>query len=174
MPDYRRAKTTGGTYFFTLVTNKRKPIFKYPECRDVLRSIIVDVQIEYPFDIDAWVLMPDHIHAIWTMPPDSDDYSKRWGLIKARFTKYFRQTNSALSSSVDSLWQKRFWEHEIRDQNDLNNHLDYLHYNPVKHGYVTRVRDWPFSSFHKYARRGYYAFDWGDDVYLDIDAQFGE
>ncbi len=174
MPNYRRARTAGGTYFFTLVTHNRKPIFKHPDYRDALRHIVAEVRYEHPFAIDAWVLLPDHMHAIWTIHADSDDYSKRWGLIKARFTKYIRQTDNSLVSRTISIWQKRFWEHEIRDEKDLNNHIDYLHYNPLKHGYASRVRDWPYSSFHKYVERGYYAIDWGDDVNVDDGAQFGE
>ena len=150
MSNYRRSKSGGGTYFFTVVTYQRRPIFKSTEYIKHLKDSILDVRCKHPFKIDAWVLLPDHMHCIWSLPERDADYSRRWGLIKTGFSKRTRnllsvekRSTSRINHREASIWQRRFWEHEIRNEQDLNNHIDYIHYNPVKHGYVNRVRDWP-------------------------------
>jgi len=182
MSFYRRAQTTGGTYFFTVVTYHRRPLLIQPESRRILHETINQVRKAYPFDIDAWVLLPEHLHCVWTLPPSDADFSTRWGLIKAGFTKQARElfhkeewiNLSKEKHREGTIWQRRFWEHEIRDDKDFHNHINYVHYNPVKHGLVRRVRDWPYSTFHRYVRTDVYPVDWGDNVTFENDEMFGE
>nr|WP_312741272.1 transposase [Candidatus Nitrospira neomarina] len=156
MPQYRRARIPGGTYFFTVVTYHRQSLLENPLCQDILWTVIQEVKTELPFTQDAWVYLPDHLHCLWTLPEGDSDYSKRWGLIKARFSKQAKglmKENRGLGVSPGkkreaAIWQQRFWEHTIRDEHDLRRHLDYIHYNPLKHRLVERVEDWPHSSFH--------------------------
>jgi putative transposase len=169
MPEYRRFLLAGGTFFFTLVTYDRKPIFINPLVRDLLREIWKKVVQKHPFQTEAICLLPDHIHCIWTLPQDNAKFSLRWSEIKRQFTyRYLNEIKPILEKSASrvkrgeaSLWQRRFWEHTIRDEVDLNNHINYIHYNPVKHGLVSNVKDWEFSSFHKYVKLGMYTEDWG-------------
>jgi putative transposase len=169
MSKYIRAYSPGACYFFSVVTYQRRRILTDAPNREFLRLAIKQVQSEYPFAIDAWVLMPDHMHCMWTLPEGDADFSKRWGLIKAGFSKQvnaFSDRSEIRSASREkhresTLWQRRFWEHRIRDQEDFNRHIDYIHWNPVKHGLVERVVDWPYSSFHRYLKAGVYALDWG-------------
>lgn len=169
MPRYRRANVPGGTYFFTLVSEQRQPILTHPQARLALREAILLVRETLPFQIDGWVLLPDHLHAIWTLPEGDSDFSNRWRLIKRHVTRSCAGTLSRpelltprrAAKQCGTLWQQRFWEHLIRDQQDFRQHLDYLHGNPLKHGLVDRVADWPWSSFHRWARRGAYPADWG-------------
>jgi putative transposase len=166
MPNYRRSHAPGAIYFFTLATLGRKPILTEEPVRVALRHAIQQVRSLWPFDIDGWVLLPDHTHCLWRLPEDDAEYGKRWGLIKRHVTRelgcrgdlvsLFRRTRHE-----GSLWQRRFWEHQIRDEADYSRHLDYLHWNPVKHGYVQRVVDWPYSSFHRYVREGVLPVYWG-------------
>ena len=188
MPKYRRAKLPGGTYFFTLVTYQRRNILLQEEIRAALRYAIRTTQARLPFSIDAWVLLPDHLHAIWVLPRNDGDYSNRWSMIKrlvtqrvvgccdavgAHGTPYC--TASRVRRQEGGLWQRRFWEHLIRDEIDLNRCRDYLHWNPVKHGHVSRVADWPYSTFHRYVRDGRYQKDWGGGSVNDLDGEiFGE
>jgi len=176
MSDYRRARD-GRLYFFTLSTEQRRPLLTQPELRTALRTAIEQVRQRYPFSIHAWVLLPEHLHCIWGLPGEDNDYGRRWSLIK-------RQTSQGLDwpASVslsrhlrreNALWQRRFWEHQIRDQDDYQRHLDYLHWNPVKHGLVRQVGDWPWSSFHRLVREGIYPADWGGRQGDDGDG-FGE
>lgn len=182
MPSYLRPRTAGGTFFFTVVTFERKRILTLESSRQILGQAIKEVQRQYPFYIEAWVLLPDHLHAIWTLPHGDTDYSIRWGLIKARFSKegkaVFHGQRSANPSRIKrretTIWQRRFWEHVIRDDQDFQRHLDYIHYNPVKHGLVARVGDWPYSTFHRYVREGFYPENWGEGVSFDQDDCFGE
>ncbi|MBE0494168.1 MAG: transposase, partial [Thiomicrospira sp.] len=150
---YRRVKHLGGTFFFTLVTAQRRSVFNNPISINLLRQAIRQVKSKHPFQIDAFVLLPDHLHAIWTLPENDTDYSMRWRLIKTWYVKNGIEKN---------VWQPRFWEHTIRDEQDFNRHLDYIHYNPLKHGYVNRVKDWPYSSFHKHVAQGFYDLEWGN------------
>jgi putative transposase len=181
MPNYRRSKINGGTWFFTLVTYKRRRILVEQQARRLLRTVIEEVRDLHPFTIDGWVLLPDHLHCVWTLPNGDHDYSKRWGLIKARFTKgakglFHRDewlTDSKRKHREGTLWQRRFWEHEIRDEDDFSRHLDYLYYNPVKHGLVRTVAEWPYSTFHRDVKKGFYPQDWGGDG-VTSEGNFGE
>ncbi len=150
---YRRFYQTGGTYFFTVVTDKRQKILTDETVRSALRQAVMTVRERYPFEIEAWVLMPDHLHTIWHLPENDAAYSERWRQIK-RYSQY-------LIGRECQLWQKRFWEHTIRDETDFIHHFNYLHFNPVKHGYVEQVSDWPFSTFHRYVKQGIYPKHWG-------------
>ena len=169
---YRRARVAGGTYFFTVVTDRRRRFLTDDGPRAWLRGAIVATRADHPFAIDAWVLLPDHLHCLWTLPAGDADYSTRWALIKRRFT---RSAGSALhrddwlSASKrkhreGTVWQRRFYEHVIRDDRDFNAHMDYIHYNPVKHGLAARVADWPYSTFHRLVGKGVYPTDWGATV----------
>jgi putative transposase len=176
MPDYRRSWIPGGTFFFTVVTFRRLPILTTPDGRGLLRSAWQDVRGRFPFTTVAVCLLPDHLHCIWTLPEGEVNFSVRWKEIKRQFTKGYlecvgpgeQRNESRLKRGEASIWQRRFWEHTIRDEADFNRHLDYIHYNPVKHGLVKRVCDWPWSSFHRYVRMGWYAKDWGGAVERDL------
>lgn len=181
MPSYIRARVAGGTYFFTAVTFRRRSILISPESRAALRHAIDAARKRYPFRIDAWVLLPDHLHCIWTLPEGDTDYSVRWGIIKAGYSSAMRpllhrcelETPSREKRRELSIWQRRFWEHLIRDHDDLRRHMDYTHFNPVKHGLVERVVDWPYSSFHRLVVSGVYPADWGTTEPFD-PPDFGE
>jgi len=180
MPEYRRAKIPGGTYFFTVKTFERKPILTQEPYRTALRQTIFEVRATLPFESIAWILLPDHLHTVWQLPEGDANFSLRWSLIKQRVTRHCADetgsasiTRSRQKRREGTIWQRRFWEHVIRDDTDLEHHIDYIHYNPVKHGYVARVIDWPYSTFHRYVRRGVYPADWasGDE---HEQAEFGE
>lgn len=176
MPDYRRSWVAGGTYFFTVVTYHRQPILTSDNSRKLLRRAWLDVKHRFPFTIDAVCLLPDHIHCIWILPEDDANYSMRWKEIKRLFTKgYLEQIGpggdrnpSRLSRGEAAIWQRRFWEHTIRDEEDLNRHRDYIHYNPVKHRLTPSVSSWTWSSFHRYVKMGYYPSGWGEEVGEDV------
>jgi len=169
MSDYRRVHTPGGTVFLTLVTYQRLPIFADAQAIADLRKAIAVMRSEMPFELTAAIVLPDHLHFLWTLPPDDCNYSKRVGRLKVLFTHALRG-KKALPKNVSlsrqkhresDVWQRRFWEHTIRDEVDLIKHLDYLHYNPVKHGLVTCPHQWQYSSFHRYVEQGMYGRDWG-------------
>lgn len=170
MPEYRRSHVKGGTFFFTLVTYLRKSILIEPQSIAILHTVWEDVQTKHPFHTDAIYLLPDHIHCIWTLPEDDADYSLRWKEIKRIFThRYVYQTGPKITPTdsrqkrlESTIWQRRFWEHTIRDEKDLENHLNYIHYNPVKHGLVTKPVDWEWSSFRYFVKGGAYDKDWGN------------
>jgi putative transposase len=162
---YRRAKSLGGTFAITFTLNERGSNLLVEYC-DVFKSCYSKIQARQPFETVAFVLLPDHAHMVWTLPENDGDYSLRVRLIKHLFTR------SLLKKGVDfkkrskgerSCWQRRFWEHQVRNEYDLQRQVDYIHYNPVKHGYVKNVKDWPHSSFHRYVREGKLPLDWGDD-----------
>ena len=163
---YRRTRIKGGTYFFTLVTFKREKILTRPENLLVLRHAFIDVRRQHPFEIDAIVLLPDHLHCVWTLPDDDHDFSTRWRLIKSHFTRNCddkfkpKPFGSRAEKKEQALWQRRFWEHLIRDEEDYLRHVEYVHYNPVKHGLVSTPGDWQYSSFHRYVEMGKYRHDW--------------
>jgi putative transposase len=163
---YRRDRTPGGCFFFTAVTHQRRRVFAQTGAVDLLRQVVRQVRGAYPFQIEAWVSLPDHMHAIWTMPEGDADYSVRWSLIKSGFSRGFHfsgepcQTSSRLSKGERSIWQRRFWEHRLRDEEDFARHFDYIHFNPVKHGLVSEVWEWPHSTFHHHARIGTYPAAW--------------
>jgi putative transposase len=133
---------------------------------DTLRAVIKGVRAKHPFEIDAWVVLPDHLHALWTLPAGDADYPTRWALIKAGFSRGLLRhepiAGSRRKKGERGIWQRRYWEHMIRDDRDLEAHTNYIHYNPVKHGYVRRVVDWPFSTFHRGVARGTYPPDWAE------------
>jgi putative transposase len=183
MPFYRRAHVPGGSYFFTVVTDARAPILCEMEAPQILRTALRDCIARWPFTIDAFVLLPDHLHAIWTLPPGDTSYARRWAWIKKEFTKAWL-TAGRVPQSVSAakrrerrigVWQRRYWEHALRDEVDFERHFDYIHFNPVKHGLAERPGDWPFTSFHRAVRRGDYPADWGSGLAVplkfdDIDA----
>jgi putative transposase len=167
---YRRAKVAGATYFFTVVTHHRQPIFKDANAVALFDAGLMRIQMRHPFKVDAFVILPDHIHTIWTLPDGDADYSKRWRLIKEAFTKEFvpqsepiARSRSRVAKNEQSIWQRRFWEHVIRDEADYAAHADYIHYNPVRHGLTAAARDWPYSSFSQWVARGAYEPYWGSD-----------
>lgn len=176
MTDWRRAYISGGTFFFTQVTADRAPILTTPLGRSLLREVTIECRRQWPFDIEAVVLMPDHLHTLWRLPDGDTEYSKRLGWLKKEFTKrWLAGGGSERPVSVSrerhrrhGVWQRRFWEHAIRDEQDLERHLDYIHYNPVKHGLVQRAIDWPWSSFHRFVREGQYPAGWGYGA-MDFD-----
>ena len=175
MPDYRRSRVPGGTYFFTvnLLERRRRLLVEHVAA---LRAAVRTVRDRQPFHIDAWVVLPDHLHCLWTLPPGDADYSGRWKAIKTAFAKAVPREE--LLSDVRRLkgergiWQRRFWEHTIRDDRDYAAHMDYICFNPVKHGLVGWVVDWPYSSFHRLVRAGVYPADWGGVA--GSDGAFGE
>ena len=168
MPDYRRVFQPGGTFFFTLVTEGRAPILCTDLARSILHKVIVECNASRPFHPDAMILLPDHMHALLTLPPGDTDYSTRWAYIKARFTHHWlaaggaeqRRTGSRVWNRRRGVWQRRFWEHLIRDREDRNGHLDYIHYNAVKHGLAACPHAWPYSTFDKYVRSDAYEAQW--------------
>ena len=137
---------------------------------DELRTAIRTTRKTKPFHIDAWVVLPDHMHCIWTLPKNDSDYSGRWREIKKSFTKSFPndeyRSRSRIKNKERGIWQRRFWEHTIRDELDYQRHMDYLHYNPVKHRLVDEVHQWKYSSFHSLVEKGVYPLNWGSDVIL--------
>ncbi len=164
MTIYRRAKIEGGTYFFTVNCAERHNNQILTNHIHLLRQVIRSVKDRRPFVIEAMVVLPEHLHCIWTLPPGDADYQTRWSLIKAGFSRSIpegeRRSASRLKRGERGLWQRRYWEHLIRDDRDFERHVDYIHWNPVKHGLVRRVTDWPWSSFHAFVRRGVYPDDW--------------
>lgn len=161
MPNYRRARSAGATWFFTVVTARRRRFLADEHAISILRESVAATLQRMPFHMDAWVILPDHMHAIWTLPAGDRDFSTRCGLIKAGFSRNSNLPHLSAPRRDGGLWQPRFWEHRIRDVRDYRAHMDYAHYNPVKHGLVARVKDWPYSSFHHAVREGIYAADWG-------------
>ncbi len=181
MSNYRRARE-GNTFFFTVVTHGRQPLLCLEESRAALKEVIKETQARMRFGINAWVLLPDHIHCIWTLPAGDSDYSKRWGLIKAGYTKRIgkalagkaqAENASRLKHREQLVWQRRFWEHLIRDEKDFAAHCDYIHYNPVKHGLVNAARDWEYSSFGSYVEQGIYSDGWGSSDKIEFTADTG-
>jgi putative transposase len=175
---YRRAKVAGGTYFFTVNLAERKRTLLV-EHVDLLRTAVQKVKSAHRFYIDAMVILPDHVHAVWTLPVGDCDYATRWMLIKAGFSRQIardeRRNKSRLAKGERGIWQRRYWEHLIRDEMDYARHMDYVHYNPVKHGYVERVVDWPYSTFHRCVKSGVYTEDWAGSLEInDENDKFGE
>lgn len=159
MSHYQRAYLPGGIYFFTVVTLNRAPVFALEENVAALKTALRKVKSTRHFDIDAMVVLPDHLHCIWRLPDGDADYSSRWREIKKATSRQISTTTNQRGERM--VWQRRFWEHVIRDERDWRNHLDYIHYNPVKHGLVSRPDEWPWSSFGNAVRKGWYDADWG-------------
>ena len=177
MPRFLRAFVPGGTFFFTLVTYRRHPLFVTPLARLCLRRSIREVQARRPFALEGFVLLPDHLHCVMTLPPGDMDFSTRWRKIKEGFTRSFLAidpvgrvidptfrepavTVGQHRKGLRGLWQQRFWEHTIRDETDFGRHMNYIHFNPVKHGHATCPHGWPWSTFKKWVRIGVYKPDW--------------
>ncbi len=158
MSDYRRAYVPGGCYFFTVVTHGRRPVFSAPEPVQLLRAALRSEMTRRPFQIDGFVVLPDHLHALWRLPAGDADFSSRWREIK-KFV-----TNGLGGSAAGTVWQRRFWEHLVRDEQDWRQHMDYIHFNPVKHGLAQRPRDWAYSSFASSVAKGWYDENWGTEV----------
>lgn len=160
MRTYTRAWIPGGTYFFTVNLAQRRDNTLLVDRIHLLRQAFRLVIASHPFVIDAMVVLPEHLHCIWRLPDGDDRFDIRWRLIKTVFSRAMmpdeRISTSRERRNERGIWQRRYWEHVIRDDEDWRRHLDYIHYNPVKHGYVQRVRDWPHSSFHRFVRQGVY------------------
>ena len=176
MTTYRRNFISGGCFFFTVNLADRR-LYLLTEHIDELRNAFRKVRRQHPFTIDAMVVLPDHLHAVWTLPEGDANFATRWRLIKSAFSRNLvtseRISKSRAAKGERGIWQRRYWEHTIRDQNDFTRHIDYIHINPVKHGLVPRVRDWPYSSFHRMVKIGIYPEDWAGDVSND-GGDFGE
>jgi putative transposase len=175
MPNYRRAFVAGGCWFFThnLFDRRQTLLIDHVEA---LRAAFAATREKYPFEISAIVILPDHLHAVWTLPPDDADFATRWRLIKARFAKALAnlEPRSAVRQARNErgIWQRRYWEHLIRNDVDYARHVEYCYINPVKHGLVRRVHDWPHLSFHRDVRRSLFPLDWAGVI--ESTGTFGE
>ena len=158
MPDYRRAWHPGGTYFFTVNALRRRDNDLLIRHIQVLREVVRQVRHDHPFTIHGWVVLPDHLHCVIELPPGDMDFAVRWRLIKAGFSKRLpkdeRRSATRRARGERGIWQRRYWEHLVRDDRDYAAHMDYVHFNPVKHGHVNRVSDWPYSTFHRLVEAG--------------------
>lgn len=170
MPEYRRSLIPGGTFFFTVNLADRRSALLVREV-EALRTAIRGVRIKSPFHIDAWVILPEHMHCIWTLPENDSNYSARWQAIKISFSKTVAHTRP---HDKRSIWQHRFWEHTIRDERDYHTHMDYVHFNPVKHRLVNHPADWPFSTFTTNVKRGFYDAAWASPEADIIGMTVGE
>jgi len=163
MSNYRRLRIKGGTYFFTVNLQDRNSDLLVREIH-TLRRAVRKVRAEYPFQIDAWVVLPDHMHCVWTLPPGDDAFPRRWQEIKIAFSASMapapRRPAGRIGRREHGLWQRRYWEHVVRDARDYAAHIDYTHFNPVKHGLAEAPGDWPYSSFRRAVARGEYPQDW--------------
>ncbi|MEC8428754.1 MAG: transposase [Pseudomonadota bacterium] len=166
---YRRNYVEGGTYFFTVNLQNRQSTLLIDHI-DLVKHSVSAVKARFPFHIEAAVIMPDHLHMIWTLPEEDADFSTRWRLIKRRFS----DGCSKRIQLKGSIWQRRFWEHQIRDSSDLENHINYIHYNPVKHGYVATPSNWRHSSIHKYIGANIIPSNWGCSAQTEQSLTYGE
>ena len=176
MSHYRRDHTPGATWFFTTNLADRQSDLLVRHI-DQLREAWRHVPATHPFETLAVCILPDHIHTLWRLPEGDSNYALRWRLIKSRFTRGLpaasARTKSQLDRGESGLWQRRYWEHAIRNERDLQAHVDYIHFNPVKHGHVEQVKDWPHSSFHRFVTAGHLPIDWGGGQ-SDVVGRFGE
>ena len=160
---YRRAWQPGGAYFFTVNLSERSRTLLVDRIED-LRGAVCKVKQAHPFNMLAWVVLPDHLHAIWALPESDADFAMRWALIKAGFSRSIPQgeriSAARMRKGERGIWQRRYWEHMIADEDDLQRHVDYIHINPVKHGHAARASEWPYSSIHRYIERGWLPRDW--------------
>jgi putative transposase len=176
MVRFRRNYVPSGTYFFT-VTLRDRTSRVLTDHEDLLGAALREVRRERPFAIDAIVILPEHLHAVMTMPEGDADYSTRWKAIKGTFSGSLVRSGVALAKDSRGeycLWRMRFWEHTIRDEDDLRIHVDYIHFNPVKHGWASRAVDWPYSSFHRFVRLGWLDADWGIAPEVFDGTEWGE
>ncbi len=175
MTEYRRAWSPGATWFFTVVLANRQSRLLINGIEE-LRTAFRYVQYSHPFKTIAMVVLPEHLHVIWTLPPDDTDYAMRWRLLKTEFSRRIPKGEPRRPSQINKgergIWQRRYWEHLVRNEDDLQRHVDYIHFNPVKHGHVQRVQDWPYSTFHRYVEKGWLPLDWG--VAMEYASGFGE
>jgi putative transposase len=175
MPNYRRAFVPGGCFFFTVNLLERKQTLLVDHIVR-LREAIATTRRSHPFTIDAFVVLPDHLHAVWTLPANDCDFSTRWRLIKSRFARALPNrewlSDVRIVRGERGIWQRRFWEHLIRDETDFTRHVEYCYINPVKHGLVKRVRDSPHSAFHRDVEAGIVPLDWAGEI--DRAGDFGE
>jgi putative transposase len=176
MSRYRRVKIQGGAFFFTLALADRTSGLLVREIERLRRAYAV-AQERFAFETVAICILPDHIHALWQLPDGDADYASRWALFKSAFSRGLPPAEARSASKIakreKGIWQRRYWEHAIRGDADFERHIDYIHYNPVKHGLVTHVADWPHSSFHRYAAQGILPVDWGGDA-KELSGSFGE
>jgi putative transposase len=176
MADYRRNFIPGGRFFFTVNLADRRSHLLTDQI-DQLRNAFRYVRVRHAFTIDAIVVLPDHLHAIWTLPQSDADFATRWRLIKTMFSRSLdfgeHRSASRRAKGERGIWQRRFWEHTIRDENDFERHCHYIHYNPVKHGHVVAARQWPYSSFQRFVKLGVYPLDWAERQQIEGD-KFGE
>jgi putative transposase len=171
MPDYRRAWYPGGTYFFTVNLLQRHGNDLLVRHIDNLRESVRTVRQRHPFHIHGWVVLPEHLHCVMELPLGDADFATRWRLIKMGFSKALPRTERVsrvrAARGERGIWQRRYWEHLIRDEADFRAHMDYVHINPVKHGWVDRVVDWPYSTFHRLVESGVYPADWAGGTLLE-------
>jgi putative transposase len=170
---YRRERMAGGHYFFTVVTHKRQPVLTLPDTIERLRESVRREKQRHAFEIDAMVVLPDHLHCLWRLPEGDTDYSGRWSRIKRYFSTGCHDVTALMTPSRESkrekaVWQRRFWEHRIRDDEDWRRYMDYIHYNPVKHGCAVSPREWPYSSFLRCVKDGMYDPNWGVNGAVEI------
>jgi putative transposase len=176
MVQYRRNRIAGATYFFTVAIADRGARLLVDHV-DLLRQAVEHTRLARPFYVDAMVVLPDHLHAVWTLPEGDADYAGRWSGIKAGFTHALSKSGMSLQSRRKGefrVWQSRYWEHTVRDEDDLRHHVEYIWFNPVKHGHARRVEDWPHSSFHRAVREGIVTADWGREVGDERGHGYGE
>ena len=163
--NYRRAWHKGGTYFFTVNCLQRKNNDCLVRHIALLRAVIAKVKLTHSFTIHAWVVLPEHMHCVIELPEGDADFAKRWMLIKMLFSRALpkneRRSGTRIQRRERGIWQRRYWEHLIKDEKDYQAHMDYVHINPVKHGLVKQVKDWPYSTFHKLVEQDIYPQDWG-------------
>jgi putative transposase len=173
MPNYRRAFIPGGTWFFTVNLLERDGNDLLVREINLLRQTVRRVRHRHPFHIDAWVVLPEHLHCVLTLPAGDSDFNRRWRLIKGGFSRALPRTEYRSpvrrAAGERGIWQRHYWEPLIRDETDFRRHVDYVRVNPVKHGHVPRVRDWPYSTFHRYVAAGIYPADWCGDVEVAVE-----
>jgi putative transposase len=176
MTDYRRNFIAGGCFFFTVNLADRR-LRLLTEYIDELLAAFRETRQNHLFTTEAMVVLPDHLHVVWTLPEGDADFATRWRLIKSTSSRNLpageQVSSSRAAKGERGIWQRRYWEHTIRDENDFARHIDYIHINPVKHRLVTRVKDWPYSSFHRMVKLGIYPEDWAGDC-ADTSGDFGE
>ncbi|MEZ0470703.1 REP-associated tyrosine transposase [Luteimonas salinilitoris] len=174
MPNYRRLHLPGRTWFFTvnLLERRRRLLVEHV---DVLRHAFAEARKAKPFQLLAVVVLPDHLHCLWRLPEGDADNAGRWSRIKAGFSRRLPpdewRNRSRIAKRERGIWQRRFWARLILDEHDLHRHVDYIHFNPVKHGHAPRAADWPHSSIHAYIARGWLPADWGGDAFVEADGE---